>query len=214
MKKKIGIASACCFCLLVSSTQIYAQVDAQIDVPTVAKEHLEMTQERIQKIMRKKMQRSGGTIWTPTEWQKTLSAITVRQGGQTRDYAFADLIKADGHLCPGSARAYKALQVALPLLYDHTVPVKGDFKITYGASPCTARVFNFFMQGFTAKAYLESDPSTRGNSITISRISTGKKVETTYALSGVRGHHSAGAQAGDVILHAEDGDGMAIRREE
>ncbi|MCI5150402.1 MAG: hypothetical protein D3916_13625, partial [Candidatus Electrothrix sp. MAN1_4] len=103
---------------------------------------------KMRKMMMQKMRRSGGTIWEwePTEWQKTLPALTVQDKGVTKAYSFTDLINADGYLCPGSARAYKALQVALPILYKNSTPIKGDFKITHGASMCTSLVYDFFMQ--------------------------------------------------------------------
>ncbi|MCW5209108.1 hypothetical protein VU10_02695 [Desulfobulbus sp. US1] len=87
---------------------------------------------KMRKMMQERMRQSGESIWgwEPTAWQKTLPAIVVQDGGTTQEYSFVDLIQADGYLCPGSARAYKALEVALPLLYKGTPPVKGDFKIT------------------------------------------------------------------------------------
>jgi len=150
-------------------------------------------------------------VWTPTDWQKTLPSIVVEENGKQKEYIFLSLIKADGYLCPGSARAYKTLQVALPMLFKDTTPVKGDFKISYGPSNCTKKVLNYFMKGFTSKEFLESDESLAGRTISISRISTGKRVKITYTpSSNEKGHDKEGAKAGDLILHAEDGKGMSV----
>jgi hypothetical protein len=168
---------------------------------------------KMRKIMQEKMRQSGESIWgwEPTEWQKILPNIKVQDGGTIQEYSFTDLIQADGYLCPGSARAYKALQVALPVLYGNSTPVKGDFKITYGAALCTSLVYDFFMQGYTDKKFFELDMSIKEKLITIQRLSTGKKVTVTFAPSGgIRGHDQVAADAGDVILHAEEGDGMTI----
>ncbi|MCI5222651.1 MAG: hypothetical protein D3924_08280 [Candidatus Electrothrix sp. AR4] len=222
MKNKINVIALCCFSLFVASTQVDAQIDipvtpqvgTQITPQAEAEKSLEIRLKQMQKIMQEKMRGTGGAAWTPTEWQKALPAITVKQGDKLYEYTFSDLIKADGYLCPGSARAYKALRVALPLLYKDTVPVKGDFKITYAASLCTSMVYNFFMEGFTTKEHLELDRSIKDKSITIKRISTGKKITVTFDPSGIRGHDPVAAQAGDVILHAEDGNGMTLHRAE
>ncbi|MCI5159545.1 MAG: hypothetical protein D3906_14160, partial [Candidatus Electrothrix sp. AUS1_2] len=100
---------------------------------------------KMRKMMQEKMRQSGESLWgwEPTEWQKGLPAIAVQDKGVTKSYSFTDLIEADGYLCPGSARAYKALEVALPLLYEGSTPVKGDFKITHGAALCTSLVYDF-----------------------------------------------------------------------
>ncbi|WP_339133160.1 MAG: hypothetical protein WGN25_12030 [Candidatus Electrothrix sp. GW3-4] len=170
----------------------------------------------MRKMMMEKMRRSGRTIWDwePTEWQKTLPAIVVQDGEATQEYSFTDLINADGYLCPGSARAYKALQVALPILYGNTTPVKGDFKITHGAALCTSLVYDFFMEGYTEKEFLELDMGLKEKLISIERLSTGKKVRLVFIPSAVRGHDPAAAQAGDVILHAQEGEGMTVYIEE
>ncbi|MGB5685834.1 MAG: hypothetical protein WBM35_08485 [Candidatus Electrothrix sp.] len=172
---------------------------------------------KMRKMMQEKMRQSGESIWgwEPTEWQKTLPAIVVQNGAATQEYSFTDLINADGYLCPGSARAYKALQVALPLLYKGVIPVKGDFKITHGAALCTSLVYDFFMQGYTGKEFLELDTTITKKLITIERLSTGKKVTVIFAPSdGIRGHDPVAAEAGNVILSAEEGKGMTIYVEE
>lgn len=171
---------------------------------------------KMRKMMQERMRQSGESIWgwEPTEWQKTLPNIKVQDGGAIREYSFTDLIDADGYLCPGSARAYKALQVALPLLYEGTPPVKGDFKITHGAALCTSLVYDFFMQGYTDKKHLELDMGIKKKLIIIERLSTGKKVTVVFPPSTIRGHDPAAAEAGDVILHAEEGNGMTIHVEE
>jgi len=152
-------------------------------------------------------------VWTLSNWQKALPSIIVEEKGKQKEYTFLNLIKADGYLCPGSARAYKALQVALPILYEDATPVKGDFKITYGPSDCTTKVYNYFMKNFTSKEYLELDESMQGRTIMISRISTGKKVKITFSPSSEsKGHTPEGAKAGDAILHAEDGNGITINK--
>ncbi len=186
---------------------------ARMTAPVGEQESEYMFRFKMRKMMQEKMRRSGGTIWgwEPTEWQKTLPAIVVQDGGTSQEYSFTDLIQADGYLCPGSARAYKALEVALPLLYEATTPVKGDFKITHGAALCTSLVYDYFMQGYTGKEFLELDTTIKEKLITIERLSTGKKVTVTFAPSGgIRGHDQVAAEAGDVILHAEEGDGMTI----
>ncbi|MCW5204791.1 hypothetical protein VU02_02535 [Desulfobulbus sp. N2] len=168
---------------------------------------------KMRKMMQERMRQSGESIWgwEPTAWQKTLPAIVVQDGGTTQEYSFVDLIQADGYLCPGSARAYKALEVALPLLYKGTPPVKGDFKITHGAALCTSLVYDYFMHGYTGKEFLELDTTIKEKLITIERLSTGKKVTVTFAPSGgIRGHDQVAAEAGDVILHAEEGKGVTI----
>jgi len=167
---------------------------------------------KMRKMMQEKMRQSGESIWgwEPTKWQKTLPAIVVQDGAATREYSFTDLIQADGYLCPGSARAYKVLEVALPLLYEESTPVKGDFKITYGAALCTSLVYDFFMQGYTDKEFLDLDTTIKEKLITIQRRSTGKKVTVIFPPSKIRGHDQAAAEAGDVILHAEEGEGMTI----
>lgn len=169
---------------------------------------------KMRKMMVEKMRRSGGTGWEPTAWQKTLPAIVIQEGNAIKEYSFTDLINADGYLCLGSARAYKALQLALPILYKNSTPVKGDFKITYGASICTSLVYDFFMQDYTDKKFLEMDKSIKQKLIILERFSTGKKVTVTFPFSTIRGHTPAAAQAGDVILHAQDGDGVKLYVEE
>lgn len=169
---------------------------------------------KMRKKMVEKMRRSGGTGWEPTAWQKTLPAIVVQEGNAIKEYSFTDLINADGYLCLGSARAYKALQLALPILYKNSPPIKGDFKITYGASICTSLVYDFFMQDYIDKKFLEMDKSIKQKLITLERLSTGKKVTVIFPPSTIRGHNPAAAQAGDVILHAQDGDGVRIYVEE
>ena len=171
---------------------------------------------QMRKMMQEKMRRSGGNIWgwEPTEWQKTLPDIVVQDKGKIRKYSFTELIKADGYLCPGSARAYKALQVALPILYENSTPVKGDFKITHGAALCTSLVYDFFMQGYTDKKFLELASGIRKKFITIERLSTGKKVTVIFPFSEILGHTPEAAAAGDVILHAQEGAGMTVYVEE
>ncbi|MCI5120338.1 MAG: hypothetical protein D3908_03920, partial [Candidatus Electrothrix sp. AUS4] len=137
---------------------------------------------KMRKMMQEKMRQSGESIWgwDPTAWQKTLPPIVVQDKGATRSYSFTELIEADGYLCPGSARAYKALQVALPILYGDSTPVKGDFKITHGAALCTSLVYDFFMEGYTDQAFLELDSSLKEKLISIKRLSTGKKVTVIF----------------------------------
>lgn len=166
----------------------------------------------MRKMMMEKMRQSGENIWdwNPTEWQKTLPPITVQEKGVTKAYSFTDLINADGFLCLGSARAYKALEAALPILYENSTPVKGDFKITHSASICTSLVYDFFMEGYTDKKFLELDMRLKEKVISIERLSTGKKVTVLFPPSNLRGHDQAAAEAGDAILHAKDGQGMTI----
>jgi hypothetical protein len=206
MPNKLIIFTVSSFCLLVSLLVSQVQVNAQSNVK------VDMSAE-IRKFMMEKMRRTGGAAWRPTEWQKTLPPIRVRQKGKIHEHTFSDLIKADGYLCPGSARAYKALQVGLPLLYENTVPVLGDFTISYGASICAAMVYTFFMQDFAIKEYLNIDPAIKGKSITLSRISTGEKVTISFQPTEKRGHNPPSAQAGDVILHASNGVGMTVHVE-
>jgi hypothetical protein len=169
----------------------------------------------MRKMMMKKMRQSGEKMWEwePTEWQKTLPPIVVQEGEVIREYSFTELIESDGYLCPGSARAYKALQVALPILYENSTPIKGDFKITHGASMCTSLVYDFFMEGYTDNAnkkFLERDTSLQKKIISVERLSTGKKVTVVFAPSEVRGHDKAAALAGDKILRAQKGQGMKV----
>ncbi|CAK8711431.1 hypothetical protein KKHLCK_00425 [Candidatus Electrothrix laxa] len=197
---------------MASKTQITAQT-----APNSEQESQYMFRFKMRKMMQEKMRQSGESIWgwEPTEWQKTLPNIKVQDGATTQEYSFADLIQADGYLCPGSARAYKALEVALPLLYKEATPVKGDFKITHGAALCTSLVYDFFMQGYTDKEFLELDTTIKEKLITIERLSTGKKVTVIFAPSdGIRGHDPVAAEAGDVILRAQEGKGMTIYIEE
>lgn len=171
---------------------------------------------KMRKMMMENMRRSGGNIWgwEATEWQKTLPDIAVRDKGSIRKYSFGELIKADGYLCPGSARAYKALQLALPILYQNSTAVMGDFKITHGAALCTSLVYDFFMQGHTDKKFLELDSSIKDKLISIERLSTGKRVTVLFPFSNIRGHTPEAAAAGDRILRAQEGDGMTIYVEE
>ncbi len=170
---------------------------------------------KMRKMMQEKMRQSGESIWgwEPTEWQKTLPAITVLDKGVTKAYNFTELIEADGYLCPGSARAYKALKVALPLLYKEATPVKGDFKITHGAALCTSLVYDFFMQGYTDKKFLELDTTIKEKRITIERLSTGKKVTVVFPPSEIRGHDKIAAEAGDAILRSQEGQYLTIHVE-
>jgi len=187
MNKKLSILTIICCCFLF----LYTQVDA--------------------KGGKESGKGKNKPVWTATKWQKTLPPVSVEEKGKQKEYKFLALIKADGYLCPGSARAYKTLQVALPMLFENITPIKGDFKITYGPSDCTTKVYKYFMKNFTSKKYLELDKSIVGRTIIISRISTGRKVIITYdSSSGSQGHDPEGAKAGDVILHAEDGNGMSI----
>ncbi|WPD24710.1 MAG: hypothetical protein SD837_09130 [Candidatus Electrothrix scaldis] len=174
---------------------------------------------KMRKMMQEKMRQSGQSLWgwEPTAWQKTLPAIVVQDKGATKSYSFTDLIEADGYLCPGSARAYKALQVALPILYKDSTPVKGDFKIIHGPALCTSLVYDFFMEGYTDKTdktFLELDSSLKKKLISIERLSTGKKVTVIFPPSNVRGHDQVAAEAGDAILHAQEGKDMHILIEE
>jgi hypothetical protein len=134
----------------------------------------------------------------------------VDEKGTQKAYTFRKLIEADGYLCPGSARAYKTLQVALPLLYKDTIPVKGDFQIIYGPSDCATRVYKYFMKKFIKKEYLTLDKSMKGMESMVIRKSTGMKVRITFDPPADNGHNPKGAKAGDVILKAKNGDGMKI----
>ena len=183
---------------------------------TLSKEEKDyMFRLNMRKMMMEKIRQSGEKIWRwePTEWQKTLPPIVVQEGDTIKEYSFTKLIEADGYLCPGSARAYKALQVALPILYKNSTPIKGDFKITHGAAMCTSLVYDFFMGGDTEKAgkkLLELDTSLKEKLISIQRLSTGKKVTVVFPFSSIRGHDQAAAEAGDVILRAKKGQGMTV----
>jgi hypothetical protein len=173
----------------------------------------------MRKMMMERMRQSGKKMWEwePTEWQKSLPALTIQDKGVTMSYSFTDLINADGFLCPGSARAYKALQVALPILYKNSTPIKGDFKITHGAAMCTSLVYDFFMEGDTEKAgkkLLELDISLKEKLISVQRLSTGKKVTIAFPFSSIQGHDQTAAEAGNVILHAKEGQGMTVYVEE
>jgi hypothetical protein len=148
--------------------------------------------------------------WSATEWQKRLPAIVVEEKGKTKKYSFINLIEADGYLCPGSARAYKTLQVALPLLYKDTMPVKGDFQIIYGDSDCATKVYKYFMGKYKKKEYLTLDKSMKGMECIIIRKSTGMKVRTTFDPPAHNRHNAKGAKAGDVILKAKNGAGMKV----
>lgn len=150
------------------------------------------------------------SLWNPeTSWQKQLPAIKVEEKGKPKEYSFVELIRADGYLCPGSAKAYKALKDALPLLFGNAVPVKGDFKITYSpAAECTEKVFKHFMQGFSTEKHLEADLELSNKNILISRLSTGQQVKITY--SPIKEKNGEG---GDIILHMEDGNGITITKQ-
>ncbi|XOF33514.1 MAG: hypothetical protein ACL93V_16180 [Candidatus Electrothrix sp. YB6] len=208
-RRFVQTAAWCCSFLLLAAPLAAQEQKNTLSPAQLQKQRMEM----MQKIMQAKMRRSGGTGWTPTAWQQTLPAIKIKEGETAKEYSFTELIKADGYLCPGSARAYKALQVALPLLYPDEVPVKADLEITYGASVCTEMVYIYFMQGATTPEHLVFDKSIQNRIISVRRISTGKKVTITFAPSGVRGHHPAAAQAGDVILRARENNGMTVRVE-
>ncbi|MCI5166630.1 MAG: hypothetical protein D3903_11180 [Candidatus Electrothrix sp. GM3_4] len=92
--------------------------------------------------------------------------------------------------------------------------MKGDFKIIHSASFCTSLVYDLFMQEFTDKKFLKMDKTIKKQLITIQRLSTGKKVTVVFAPSAIRGHNPAAAEAGDVILHAQEGKGLTIYVEE
>ncbi len=149
--------------------------------------------------------------WNPTSWQQTLPDIVVKEGSSKKKYSFRSLIDADGYLCPGSARCYQTLKTALPLLYKNSVPVKGDFTILYGPSPCAERVYEYFMGSqYRSNKYLRCDESLSGRQQAIIRKSTGMKVLITYDSPEARGHTNQGAQAGDAVLKASNGAGMKI----
>lgn len=145
--------------------------------------------------------------WNPaSNWQKQLPAIKVEEKGQLKEYSFVELIRADGYLCPGSAKAYKVLKDGLPLLFGNAPPVKDDFKITYSpAAECTEKVFKHFMQGFSTEKHLEADLELSNKTILISRLSTGEQVQITYPPLKEKD-----GKGGDIILHMEDGKGMTI----
>ncbi|MCI5150179.1 MAG: hypothetical protein D3916_12465, partial [Candidatus Electrothrix sp. MAN1_4] len=65
------------------------------------------------------------------------------------------------------------------------------------------------------KKFLELDITLKKKIISLERLSTGKKVTVVFAPSnGIRGHDPVAAEAGDVILRAQDGKGMTIYVEE
>lgn len=149
--------------------------------------------------------------WTPTSWQTSLPPISVEVNGKNKEFSFVTLIKADGYLCPGSARAYKSLNIAFPILYDNSVAVAGDFEIRYGPSNCTKKVYDYFGRKAKVKNDVISDKSLKGMEIVIKRKSTGKKVAFRYDSPAANRHNPAGAAAGTKILKAENGSGMYVR---
>ncbi len=155
--------------------------------------------------------RSSKPDWSPTAWQQTLPDIVVKKGNRIKEYSFRSLINADGYLCPGSAWCYQTLRTALPLLYKNSVPIKGDFTILYGPSPCAKRVYEYFMGWrYRSNTYLRRDKSLAGRQQAIIRKSTGMKVLITYDSPKAEGHTTQGAQAGDDALKASDKAGMKI----
>ncbi len=150
-------------------------------------------------------------IWTPTSQQNELPPIVITNKNGLSEYSFQSLIEADGYLCPGSARCYMTLYTALPMLFDESEAVMGDFKIVYGPSDCATRVYEFFMDNeYQSEEYLYVDNLYSGREQTVIRISTGAEVRIVYDIPAIDGHTPEGAAAGDLVLHATDGDGMIV----
>ena len=147
-------------------------------------------------------------VWEMTEYQKELPPVEVIEGDKARIYSFKELIEADGYLCPGSARVYKSLITALPLLFKEEIPQKKDIYIKYGPSDCADKVMHYFM-GF-ADNNIEQDQTLAGREIIISRISTEKYIHIVYDEPSADGHTPDGAAAGDAVLRAEDGKGLTV----
>ena len=147
-------------------------------------------------------------VWEMTEYQKELPPIEILEAGVVKAYSFRQLIEADGYLCPGSARAYKALLIALPYLYVDETLETGDLKIEYGPSACAEKVFGWFMNLHDGN--LVQDESLMGREIIVSRIATDERVHIVFDEPDADGHNPEGAAAGDAVLRAEDGNGMTI----
>lgn len=151
-------------------------------------------------------------VWNPTTWQSELPPITLNTKGGLKEYTFVELIRADGYLCPGSARCYKTLQTALPLLFPNTTPDIIDLHILYGPSDCATRVFNFLQTDIDhSKKFITMDPSLLGREMVVQRLSTNKTVNIIYDIPAADGHDPEGASAGDLILKAEDGIDMSMQ---
>ncbi len=150
-------------------------------------------------------------VWTPTSKQNELPPIVIREKGDLIKYSFQSLIEADGYLCPGSARCYMTLYTALPMLFNQSESVMGDFKIIYGPSDCATRVYEFFMGNkYNSDEFLHADESLHGREQTVIRISTGEQVHIIYSIPAADGHSLEGAAAGDFVLNSTDGAGMIV----
>ena len=138
----------------------------------------------------------------------------IIDNGSEVEFSFQSLINADGYLCPGSARSYKTLLTALPVLFGDSLPALGDFRIAYGPSDCSTRVFQYFISSTAPiEEYLALDESMLGREHIVTRISTGEAVRIVYSIPSADGHTPEGAEAGDLVLSAEDGEGMQIIRD-
>ena len=150
-------------------------------------------------------------VWKLTDSQKELPPIVIIDDGREREFSFESLIKADGYLCPGSARSYKTLLTALPILFGNSIPKIEDFKIMYGPSDCSTRVYEYLMSGADQlEEHLVLDELMLGREHIVTRISTGESVKIIYDLPAADGHNKDGAEAGDLVLYAEDGVGMEV----
>ena len=150
-------------------------------------------------------------VWKPSDSQKKLPSIRILYDSREAEFSFESLIKADGYLCPGSARSYKTLLAALPLLFGNSIPEMEDIKIIYGPSDCSTRVYEYFIRSVDQiDEHLVLDESMLGREHIVTRISTGKSVKIIYDLPDADGHNREGAAAGDLVLYAEDGEGMKV----
>lgn len=146
--------------------------------------------------------------WEPTRSQIELDSIVLQDKNKIVKFTFEELILADGYLCPGSARAYKTLQIALPMLFDNEVPVKDDIVISFGPSECAARVFMYMYDN--NNNHVQESMNLKGRELTVKRISTGKMVSIEFLIPDVDGHTPEAAEVGDKILKAVDGSGFEI----
>lgn len=149
--------------------------------------------------------------WSPTSWQKKLPSIVINKDNHTRKYSFVKLIEADGYLCPGSARSYKTLLTALPLLFGEHMPDMEDITIHYTLSPCSEKVYKYFLGSSLCRSHLRNNENLEGRQHMIERNSTGKKILITYTIPDANGHTPESARAGDKVLKATDGDGMVVK---
>lgn len=155
--------------------------------------------------------RKNKPVWTPTPWQLELPPIVFNTNDSSMEFSFTEIIEADGYLCPGSARCYKTLQTALPILYPDTTPTIGDFIILYGPSECATRVFDMFLSKMdVTEQFIELDNSLMGREMIVKRISTQQMVKILYDIPSADGHNPDGASVGDTILKAKNNAGMIV----